>query len=172
MTELLRLFMQIALLRKGPQDLPASPMLLTLTIAVFSGVDLVVGTVLPPVADRWLWASTQAVGIVFTIFWYAMLVYVVKKPERYLQTCTAVFGFQILLSPLLVVAQWLSRRFEQDSLGGSAVSLISFALLIWILAANSHIVKEALEWAMAPSVALVILEALAGELLVLTFFHT
>ena len=49
---------------------------------------------------------------------------------------------------------------------------VSLALLIWIIAANSHIVKAALEWSMAPSVALVILQTLAGDLLILTLFPT
>jgi hypothetical protein len=170
MTELLRLFTQIALLRKGPQDLPASPVLLALTIAGYFVVHLVVGTVLPPIAGPWI--NHLILDIVFTFCWYALLLYVAKKPERFFQTATAVYGYQAVLSPLLVAALWLQRRFEQDSLWQFPVTLISLALLIWIIAANSQIVKTALEWSMAPSVALVILQTLAGDLLVLTLFHT
>jgi hypothetical protein len=38
-------------------------------------------------------------------------------------------------------------------------------LLVWFVAANSHIVKAALEWSLGASVAVVILQILAGELL-------
>jgi len=170
MTELLRLFTQIALLRKGPQDLPASPILLALTIFGYFVIHLVVGTALPPMPGPWI--NHLILDIVFTFCWYALLLYVAKKPERFLQTTTAVYGYQTVLSPLLVAALWLQRRFEQDSLWQFPVTLVSLALLIWIIAANSHIVKAALEWSMAPSVALVILQTLAGDLLVLTLFHS
>lgn len=170
MIELLRLFTDIALMRKSPEDLPASPLVLVLTIVGFFGVQLVVGTVLPPVAGHWI--NNLVLEVVFTFFWYTALLYAVRKPERFLQTSTAVFGFQIVLAPVLIAALWLQRRFEPDSIGAFGVTLISLALLIWVIAANSHIVKSALEWSMAPSVALVILQNLAGELLVLTFFHS
>ena len=170
MIELLRLYVDIALMRKSPEDLPASALVLVLTMVGFFGVQLVVGTVLPPVAGHWI--NNLALEVVFTFVWYAALLYAVRKPERFLQTSTAVFGYQIVLSPVLIAALWLQRRFEQDSIGAFGVTLISLALLIWVIAANSHIVKAALEWTMAPSVALVILQNLAGELLVLTFFHS
>ena len=72
---------------------------------------------------------------------------------------------------MLIAALWLQRRFDQDSVGAFAVTFISLALRVWVIAANSHIVKAALEWNLAPSVALVILQNLAGELLVLSLFH-
>jgi hypothetical protein len=50
------------------------------------------------------------------------------------------------------------------------VSLLGLALLIWVIAANSQIVKSALEWSMPPSVALVILQTLAGNVLQLALF--
>jgi hypothetical protein len=170
MTELLRLFAQIAMMRKGPQDLPASPVLLALTIAGYFGVHVVVGTVLPPIQGPWI--NHLLLDIVFTFLWYALLLYVVKKPERFLQTTMAIYGYQCVLAPLLVAAFGLQRRFDQESIWQFPLSLISLALFIWIVAANSHIVKAALEWSMAPSVALVILQTLASELLVLTLFHS
>ncbi len=168
MVELLRLFTQIALLRKGPQDLPASPLLLVLTMGGYFVAHLIVGTVLPPFPGPWF--IQLFVGAVFTVVWYAVLLYAVKKPERFLQTTTAVFGYQAVLSPLWVAALWLQRRFDTESVWQFPVTLVSLAVLIWIIAANSHIVKTALEWSMAPSVALVILQSLAGDLLVLTLF--
>ncbi|HWM67268.1 MAG: hypothetical protein QOI59_3253 [Gammaproteobacteria bacterium] len=168
MVELLRLFTQIAMLRKGPQDLPASPLLLVLTIAGYFIAHLIVGEVLPPFPGPWV--THLILDVVFTFVWYALLLYVAKKPERFLQTTIAVYGYQTVLSPLLVAALWLQRRFDPESVWQFPVTLVSLALLIWIIAANSHIVKAALEWSMAPSVALVILQTLAGDLLVLTLF--
>jgi hypothetical protein len=170
MGQLIRLFAQIALLRRGPQDLPASPLLLALTVVGYFVAYYVVGTILPPFPGPWV--AHLCLDIVFTFAWYALLLYLVKRPERFLQTATAVFGYQSMLSPLLVAALWFQRRFDQDSVWQFPVTLVSLALLIWIIAANSQIVKAALEWSMAPSVALVILQTLAGDLLVLTLFPT
>src|SRR6202021_86157 len=49
MKELVRLFAQIALMRKGPQDLPASAALLVATAAAFFIVNCLVSAALPPI---------------------------------------------------------------------------------------------------------------------------
>ena len=49
MKELIGLYTQIALLRRGPQDLPASMLLLVLTIGGYLCVNLLVALALPPV---------------------------------------------------------------------------------------------------------------------------
>jgi hypothetical protein len=168
MVQLIRLFAQIALLRQGPEDLPASPLLLALTVAGYFFAHLIVGALLPPLPGPWV--AHLCLDVVFTFVWYALLLYILKRPERFLQTATAVYGYQAVLSPLLVATLWLQRRFESESVWQFPVTMLSLALLIWIIAANGHIVRTALEWSMAPSVALVILQTLAGYLLVLTLF--
>jgi hypothetical protein len=160
--------MQIALLRKGPQDVPASPLLLALTVAGYFLINFAVQIVLPPFQGPW--PAHLCVDVGFMFVWYALLLRLVRRPERFLQTTTAVYGFQAVLAPLLDASVWLTRRFAQDSFWQFPVTLMSLALLIWIIAANSHIVKAALEWSMPPSVALVILQTLAGNLLVLAMF--
>ncbi len=168
MKDLVRLFTQIALLRRGPQDIPASSLLLALTIAGYFLVNFVVSYVLPPFPGPWL--AQLGVDVVFIFVWYVLLMKLMRRPERFLQTTTAVYGFQAVLSPLLVASVWLTRRFAQDSFWQFPVTLISLALLVWIITANSHIVKAALDWTMPPSVALVILQTLAGNLLVIALF--
>jgi hypothetical protein len=168
MQELIRLFAQIALLRRGPQDLPTSALLLSLTIAGYFAVNFLISSLLPPFQGPWI--AHLCVDVVFMFAWYTLLLRIVGKPERFLQTATAVYGFQLILSPLLIAAEGLTRRFPQDSLGQFAISLLSLGMLVWIIAANSHIVKAALEWSLLPSVALVILQTLAGTLLMLELF--
>ncbi|HEY6482811.1 MAG TPA: hypothetical protein VIY54_04720 [Steroidobacteraceae bacterium] len=168
MKDLIRLYVQIALLRRGPQDVPASALLLAVTIAGYFVVNLLVSSILPPFPGPWL--AHLGIDVVFMFVWYALLLKLLRRPERFIQTTTAVYGFQAVLSPLLVASVWLTRRFPQDSPWQFPVTLLSLVLLIWIIAANSHIVKAALEWSMAPSVALVILQTLAGNLLVLALF--
>jgi hypothetical protein len=168
MQELIRLFTQIALLRRGPQDLPTSAPLLAFTIAAYFAANFAVSSVLPPFQGPWV--AHLCIDVVFMFVWYAVLLRMVGRPERFLQTTTAVYGFQTVLSPLLIASEGLTRRFAQDSIGQLSVTLVSLTVFVWIIAANSQIVKAALEWSMPSSVALVILQTLAGYLLMVELF--
>jgi hypothetical protein len=167
MKELIQLFTQITLLRRGPQDLPASPLLLALTVAGYFVVNFLVSALMPPVAG---WPGHLAVDVVFQLVWYVLLLRLAGKSERTLQTTTAVFGFQAVLSPLLVLSEWLMRRFAQDTTWQFPVTLMGLVLVVWVIAANSHVVKAALEWSSPASVALVILQILAGQILLFALF--
>jgi hypothetical protein len=167
MKELIQLFTQIALLRRGPQDLPASLLLLGMTIVGYFGINFLVSSLMPPLKG---WPAHLAVDVVFTLVWYVVLLRLAGRSERTLQTTTAVFGFQAVLSPLLVVSEWLMLRFAQDATWQLPVALMWLILVIWVIAANSHVVKAALEWSSAASVALVILQILAGQLLLFALF--
>jgi hypothetical protein len=167
MSELVRLFAQIALLRRGPQDLPASALLLALTVAVYVGVNFVVASVLPPVKD---WAAQVVIDALFTLLWYVALLRVLGRGERVLQTATAVFGLQALLSPLLIASDWLMLRFGQNTLWQLPVACAGLLLIVWLIAASSQIVKAALEWSSPASVVLVILQTFSARLLLLALF--
>jgi hypothetical protein len=167
MRELIRLFWQIALLRRGPQDLPASALLLALTVVGYVCVNVVVSSLLPPEAR---WPELLLVDTLFTLVWYAALLRLLGRPERILQTSTAVFGFQGVMSPLVIGSEWLLRRFGEDSTWQAPLWCAGLLLFVWLIAANSHIVRAALEWSAASSVALVILQTLASWLLQFALF--
>jgi hypothetical protein len=167
MRDLIRLFTQITLLRRGPQDVPASPRLLALTILGYLGVNLVFSTLLPPDIR---WPQELLVDALFTILWYFALLRLVGRPERFLQTATAVFGFEMVLSPLLIASGWLVRRFGEDATWQLPVNALALLLCVWLIAVNSHVVKAALEWSTTSSVTLVILQTLLGWLLLFALF--
>ena len=167
MRDLIRLFTQIALLRRGPQDVPASPLLLVLTVCGYLGVNLLLGAVLPPEAH---WQAKLLIDTLFTLIWYIALLQLLRRPERILQTATALFGFQAVLSPLIVASEWLVRRFSEDSPWQIPCMCGLLLLFAWVIAANSHVVKAALEWSATSSVALVILQTLVGGLLLVALF--
>jgi hypothetical protein len=166
MGQLIRLFTQIAILRRGPQDVPASGLLLAATVAVYFTINFTVNAVLPPVDGPWL--QHLLLDVAFTFGWYYLLLKLLRRPERILQTTTAVFGFRTVLAPALVVSEWLALRYQHDALWQLPFSLIALVLLVWFIAASGHVVKAALEWSSPASVALVILEVLVGNLLVLS----
>jgi hypothetical protein len=174
MKELLRLFAQITLLRRGPQDLPPSQLLLALTIAGYLAVNLLFGALLPQPSK--LWIGQLAVDTVFTLAWYAVLMRLMKRPERFLQTATAVFGYQLLLAPLLLIAGFLVQRAVGPSApatvqpGQWPALIMALILVVWMVAAGAHILKSALEWTMAAAVGLVILQVVAGQMLLIALF--
>ena len=167
MSEYIRLYTQIALLRRGPQDLPASGLLLVLTVAGYVAINFLVGSLLPPETR---WREMLLVATLFTLLWYVALLQLVGRPERTLQTTTAVFGFQTVLAPLVIGCGWLLRRFGLDSPWHVPIICAALLLFAWVIAANSYIVRAALEWSVTSSVVLVLLQTVAGELLVLALF--
>jgi hypothetical protein len=167
MSQLLRLFVQLVLLRRGPQDLPASELLLVLTLLAYVAVNALLAGLLSTDESWW---GPLLVSTLFTLLWYLALLRLVRRPERTLQTVSAVFGFQTLLSPLVIGTEWLLRRLDNDSVWYVSVSCLGLLLLAWVIAANSHIVKAALEWTSAASVALVILQMLAGFVVLFAVF--
>jgi len=166
MKEIIGLFTQIALLRRGPQDLPSSRLLLLLTIAGYLCVNLCAAAAEGEVR----WVAPLLIDTVFTLLWYVALMRIVKRPERTLQTATAVFGFQAVLAPLTNAFEWAMRRFGEDATWKLPVFCAWLLMVAWLIAANSHIVKAALEWSNTASVVLVILQMLAGGLLLLAVF--
>jgi hypothetical protein len=168
MTELVQMYLQIALLRRGPQDLPASALLLAISVAGYVAVYLL--------ADSALFGRLSAalllvllVDVSFTLAWYAALLRLLRRSERLLQTASAVFGYRAVLAPLEVAIRWLGHRFGEDSGWQLPLTIVSFILIAWMIAANAHILKAALEWTMLSCVGLVVLEFITSFLLLLPF---
>ncbi|HUN74503.1 MAG TPA: hypothetical protein VMU40_08315 [Steroidobacteraceae bacterium] len=165
MTDLARLYADIALLRRGPQDVPASSLLLAITIIAYCLVNLLVNWALPSPSDPWF--PVLPVDVLFTLAWYTTLLRLFNKRERVLQTTTAVFGFRAVLAPVSIAAEWLVRRFGGVESWQLPLAVGYTAVVVWLIAANSRVLKSALEWSTLQCVALVILELFASGLLAL-----
>jgi hypothetical protein len=167
MKEIMRLFTLIALMRRGPQDLPASTLLLALAVGGYVAVNFLLCSAL--LTDL-RWQGTLLLETLFMLLWYVVLLKLVGRPERTLQTTTAVFGLWAVLSPLLVATDWLVLHVGADMLWQIPVHCAGLLLLAWLIAASSQVVKAALEWSRAASVALVILQLVAGWVVVSAVF--
>jgi hypothetical protein len=168
MMELVRLFVQIALMRKGPQDLPASAVLLGATAAGFFITHCLISVALPPIPGPWF--GHLIVETAFTFAWYALLLRLLHRPERYLQTTTAVFGYLAVLAPVWIGTVWLVRRLADDETWRLPVSVLGLVVIVWRLAANAHVLKAALEWGTPACIALVILQYIAQQILLVYLF--
>jgi hypothetical protein len=168
MTDLLRLFVQIALLRRGPQDLPASPTLLAVTAGTYFAVNYLVYSMLPDVTQPW--RQHLISEVVYTLVSIGIILRIAGRPERYLQTVTAIFGYLIVLSPLTLCAGWLLDRYENVPNVQFPVALFGLMLFVWMIAVGQQVLKAALELSTLASVVLVILWVFTGQLLILYLF--
>ncbi len=164
MIALARLYAEIALLKRGPQDVPASMLLLAMTVIGYFTINLLANWALP--APNAPWFPILAIDILFTLGWYAALLSAFRRPERVLQTTTAVFGYRAVLAPLTIGAEWLIRRFGSEQSWQVPLIVGYTAVVVWMIAASSHVLKAALEWSMFQCVGVVVLEFIASGLIV------
>ena len=113
MTELLRLYSQIALLRKGPQDVPAVGLLLLLTAVAYFIVNALMVLLLPLPTGPWFRALV--LDVLFTLAWYWALLRVFGRGERFVQTAAAIIGYRTVLTPLSLSSEWLVRRLGENA---------------------------------------------------------
>jgi hypothetical protein len=162
MKELFGLFAQIAISRKGPQDLPASYFLLGLTVLGYWVIRYVLSLLMPP-ADHW--RLHLFIDVVFNLMWYAVLLRAVGKPERFIQTATAVFGSLLLLTPPWILAVHFWTGLPETHALFAPLAILALALAIWTIRAESYVLKHALELPIVACVILTILQNFTGVLL-------
>ncbi len=162
---LVKLFVEIAMFRRGPESVPGGSQVLWLTVGLYVALTLVLQFLLPSRIPNLLWQLP--VGIAFTLGWYAVLLYLANRPERFQQTATAVFGFQLVLRPLLAPVDWLWPQLAKDSPLVLVVAGFALLLLGWSLAVNARIVRAALECTPMAAAGLVLAEFLTSQVLFL-----
>jgi hypothetical protein len=170
MIDLGRLFAQIALLRRGPQDVPGATFVLAMTVAAYVTVSGVLYQALQPLPIPWV--RPLVVEVVFMLAWYAVLLRIVRRPERFTQTTSAVFGVETLIAPLLIAVGWAVRRGGQESAWLLPLTFIWIVLIVWLVAVNSHILRNALELPLLACIGIVILRLAVGESMLYMLFWT
>ncbi len=155
MFALVSVLVEIALLRKGPQHLPTSALLLVITAAVYCALTIAfVGLIPeaePPVALR------TALELALGLGWLWALLALFGRKERFLQTATAIYGTSALLTPLVLGP--LSIAAQVDKGHPIIVPLIfsMFAVFVWYVFITANILRAALEVRMFAAVGLTLL---------------
>lgn len=134
----IRLFLDIALFNKGPQDSPDS--ILLLLLAVLGNLALGIG--LTAIDGDWAAAVAQpVVGIALLAGFLWVALYLNAKISRFVKTSTAAFGCDTLISALaLPLLLWAQSAPEALGL----VSRLLLALMLWQMAVIGHILRHAL----------------------------
>lgn len=164
------MYFDIALWRRGPQDLPAVGILLPLTIAAYVFFYVALGEALP--ALRAGWTPQVLADTAFVALWYWALLALARRRERYLQTAAALFGLQCVLAAPTIMSGWLVQHFAHDP-SWLAVSYACVILVsIWNVAAIGHVLRAALERSLTFCVILAFTQMLVEELVFLAVFTT
>jgi hypothetical protein len=161
------LFVDIARLRRGPEDLPVSRALLVATLVAYVAIKALLLAIEPNMPGNP--AVLIGIDLGVTLLWCAALLRMAHKPERFLQTMTAILGFQLVLSPLQFASGWLFLKYGTDQAWQLPVQLLALAIGVWALVVLARILRSATGWPMFSCVALSIGQGLVTLLLVLAF---
>lgn len=157
MTSILKLYLDIALLRRGPEDVPVSRGLLfwtvvaylLLSVALVANLGDANGGVLPVVT-----------GIAIAFGWFRFLLARFGRAERFLQTITAYFGFSLLFrlatAPLVgALAPYADKPQELPT----ALMLLAVPVSVYQIFVAARILRAAIERPMLVCVALLIVQS-------------
>jgi hypothetical protein len=154
--QLLRAFIDVILLRRGPQDLPASQFLMLCAFLAYlaSGLTLYLTHV-----PAWLDALSElSVVVLLEAVFFLILLRINHKLVRARQTLTALWGTGAILTlvglPLHIWIQALPEAAETAAIPSLGILL----LLILSLVVAGHILREALEIPLPGGILLVLAE--------------
>ena len=149
---LIKLLFDITLLRKGPEDIPASAVLFAFILALwlFSGL---AGVVLIASFDETQFLLGLFTGLV-GIICYASVVVLSGQSARLLQTVSAIVGCGALIS-LAVVAEYVLFL---PFLGQIPTSIIATLIVFWSVPVKGHIIARAIgrHWYIGIAIAIAI----------------
>lgn len=140
MNSLFRFFFDLILLRRTPQELPASSTLLGLMLVV----NLLVGTagtldnfggILPSLS-----ANLLDICVILGLLYVALVL--VSHRARFVQTATAILGVGTLFGIIVLILVLLMGG---DRVPGEIIGLSNLVLLIWLHVALGHVLRHALE---------------------------
>lgn len=170
MLALIKVFADIALWRKGPQHLPASGLLLALTVALYLVWRLALGAaaelLVADVKDRpqYPLVANALLDAAITLAWAWVVLALFKRTQRYFQTASALVGTDIIISPVVIGTGVVMLRVGQTSPLALPVGLLFIAAFAWQVFVIAHILRNALEITLFPAIVLTVLYIAAAFL--------
>lgn len=152
MWQLSKAFFDLCLLRLAPQQLPTSRFLVVLLMLVSVLMELLVQY---PQSSPQQSLMLGMVSVTSTLLIIWLLLMMLKYSDRVVQTLTAVFGSDIVISFLAwpVMIAWVSEI--ESKTAGVGTVIIPF-IMIWRIVVLAHIFRHALSVMMLTAVAVAI----------------
>jgi hypothetical protein len=143
MLRLLKAFLDLALWRMTPANLPASWFLLAI-VSVAVALFEVLGALLPPAqTERMVVRVLLSVMLPLAFTWAVLSV--TRRRQRFLQTAIALLGVGVLAQLVLYPLDSVLEAIGPDHPAAIPLGLLSFVGLVWYLLACAHIWRCALE---------------------------
>jgi len=142
MLDYVQALLNVALRKKGPEDLPDSQFLLGLTFVVYLLLQVPLGWIAYGASD--VLVSTIVVSIMLVISGLWVLLALFGYRSRFRQSLTAMLGTNALLSALSIpFSLWRDITINYES-GVALPSTIIFAIMVWSLVIDGHIISRAI----------------------------
>ena len=167
MLKLFNYFIDICLLRRAPQDLPASTPLFVISITL----SVIVGAI--GVADIIKGISALAASMLDAVIALVMLrlVLVIQNHSaRFLQTATALFGSSLVLGLIALPLQLVVGDAGNESAMAPLVSMAYLVLLIWVQVVIGHILRHALNISLPLGIGLALTYSIVSGIIIQALF--
>ncbi len=134
-------FFQICLLRRCPQDLPASPVLFWPVLFCYGVTSAIL---LLPTQDITFAVLTGLVESAMLLMITLVFLYLRSVPGRWLQTCTALAGTGLIFSLFALPLFYWRVFFEIGPDAQTLLGLLVLILVMWNITVMTHILRHAL----------------------------
>lgn len=142
-------------MRKGPEDVPASTLLLAATLAG----QILLGMLLFAIPSAEAQDTPKVLVLIELGLWMLGVMLVLRaagRPERFTQTMTAIFGCQLVIAPLTYAARWLLITYQKDPVLQTPALFFTAVLAVWVLVVSGRILRSATGWSLFACIFLVI----------------
>jgi len=160
-------FLEICLLRKGPQDLPKSTELLVLSLFMYTLIDVLLTVQSRPLVDA-LMVSFVDVGFLLLVTFLILKQH--KHLDRWHQTMTALFGTGVVLGIFIFPLVFGGFQNQYEAWLQQIIVLLFLIMVIWNVAVLAHIVRHAISTSAGIGVMIAILYVWMSSLLVTMLF--
>ena len=164
---LVKTWLELCLLRKGPQDLPASGFFLGLSLGCYALVSWLVASPSFGITDAALLALVDS-GMLAAFV--VLLLYLQSKTERINQALSALAGSGSLMGLFALPLVLLVDPGQPAEQVPALLAGVWLLLLIWNLFVMAHIIRHALSSSFAVGLGAAVLYALVSMQIVATLF--
>ncbi|MGE5155315.1 MAG: hypothetical protein ACM3ST_15055 [Bdellovibrio bacteriovorus] len=154
MQVLIRFYVELCLLRRAPQDLPASSALFWAVLAVDLAVGLAVGlaaglplgtSLTQDVLEAALMLGALYAGLYFT-----------RHPARFLQSASALLGTSALISLAALIPMSLNPTGSEETDAAALGAVLLLGLIIWSVVVAGHILRHTFGISLAQGAAIAV----------------
>lgn len=154
MLVIINFFIELALLRRAPQELPASPALFSVVLVVGLGAGLLLALTAEAGLGSALLQSLLDLALMLGALWVALSL--LERRARFLQTATALIGVDTLITLLALLPAGLAQPVNAESGLLALAGMLFLLLVVWSILAAGHILRHAFALTLPQGVAIAV----------------